>query len=185
MEQTTIEYQLSRDQWKLYFSRFANKNKYMAYVIVILAAFVVVYSLCLNQMNAGVGDELMYLLFAAFAAAFVYFFIKFLRGSMPGPQADRYQKQLRQQYGTADLHYTIRFEARRLVYGVKEDRQRLQIPYDSIRRVCAGHGLLCVQAEPDGKPVSIVLPEDAVSGGAAARTGLLTAKNPDCKVRHL
>ena len=74
MEQKTIEYQLSHDQWKLYFSRFADKNKYMIYVIVILVAFVVVYSLCLNQMNAGIGDELMYLLFAAFAAAFVYFF---------------------------------------------------------------------------------------------------------------
>lgn len=185
MEQKTIEYQLSHDQWKLYFSRFADKNKYMIYVIIILVAFVVVYSLCLNQMNAGIGDELMYLLFAAFAAAFVYFFIKFLRGSMPGPQATRYEKQLQQQFGTAALHYTITFESRRLVYCAKESRQKLFIPYASIRRVSAGRGLVCIQSEPDGKPVNVVLPEDAIKGGAAALTGFLQAKNPDCKVRHL
>ena len=185
MEQKTIEYQLSHDQWKLYFSRFADKNKYMIYVIVILVAFVVVYSLCLNQMNAGIGDEFMYLLFAAFAAAFVYFFIKFLRGSMPGPQAARYEKQLEQQFGTAALHYTITFESRRLVYCAQESRQKLFIPYASIRRVSAGRGLVCIQSEPDGKPVNVVLPEDAVKGGAAALTAFLQAKNPDCKVRHL
>ena len=145
----------------------------------------VVYSLCLNQMNAGIGDEFMYLLFAAFAAAFVYFFIKFLRGSMPGPQAARYEKQLEQQFGTAALHYSITFESRRLVYCAQESRQKLFIPYASIRRVSAGRGLVCIQSEPDGKPVNVVLPEDAVSGGAAALTGFLQAKNPDCKVRHL
>ena len=127
LQGTTVHYQIGHALWKTYFSRFANKNKYMIYVIVILAAFVVVYSLCLNQMNAGIGDELMYLLFAAFAAAFVYFFIKFLRGSMPGPQAARYEKQLQQQFGTAALHYTITFESRRLVYCAKESRQKLFI----------------------------------------------------------
>ena len=185
LQGTTVHYQIGHALWKTYFSRFANKNKYMIYVIVILAAFVVVYSLCLNQMNAGIGDELMYLLFAAFAAAFVYFFIKFLRGSMPGPQAARYEKQLQQQFGTAALHYTITFESRRLVYCAQESRQKLFIPYASIRRVSAGRGLVCIQSEPDGKPVNVVLPEDAVSGGAAALTGFLQAKNPDCKVRHL
>ena len=185
LQGTTVHYQIGHALWKTYFSRFANKNKYMIYVIVILAAFVVVYSLCLNQMNAGIGDEFMYLLFAAFAAAFVYFFIKFLRGSMPGPQAARYEKQLEQQFGTAALHYTITFESRRLVYCAQESRQKLFIPYASIRRVSAGRGLVCIQSEPDGKPVNVVLPEDAVSGGAAALAGFLQAKNPDCKVRHL
>ena len=185
LQGTTVHYQIGHALWKTYFSRFANKNKYMIYVIVILAAFVVVYSLCLNQMNAGIGDEFMYLLFAAFAAAFVYFFIKFLRGSMPGPQAARYEKQLEQQLGTAALHYSITFESRRLVYCAQESRQKLFIPYASIRRVSAGRGLVCIQSEPDGKPVNVVLPEDVVSGGAAALTGFLQAKNPDCKVRHL
>lgn len=185
LQGTTVHYQIGHALWKTYFSRFANKNKYMIYVIVILAAFVVVYSLCLNQMNAGIGDEFMYLLFAAFAAAFVYFFIKFLRGSMPGPQAARYEKQLEQQFGTAALHYSITFESRRLVYCAQESRQKLFIPYASIRRVSAGRGLVCIQSEPDGKPVNVVLPEDVVSGGAAALTGFLQAKNPDCKVRHL
>ena len=185
LQGTTVHYQIEHALWKTYFSRFANKNKYMIYVIVILAAFVVVYSLCLNQMNAGIGDEFMYLLFAAFAAAFVYFFIKFLRGSMPGPQAARYEKQLEQQFGTAALHYSITFESRRLVYCAQESRQKLFIPYASIRRVSAGRGLVCIQSEPDGKPVNVVLPEDVVSGGAAALTGFLQAKNPDCKVRHL
>ena len=185
LQGTTVHYQIGHALWKTYFSRFANKNKYMIYVIVILAAFVVVYSLCLNQMNAGIGDEFMYLLFAAFAAAFVYFFIKFLRGSMPGPQAARYEKQLEQQFGTAALHYSITFESRRLVYCAQESRQKLFIPYASIRRVSAGRGLVCIQSEPDGKPVNVVLPEDVVSGGAAALNGFLQAKNPDCKVRHL
>ena len=97
MQGKTIQYQISHENWKTYFSRFANKNRYMAYILLILAAFVIVYSLCLNQINAGVGNDFMFLLFVAFAAAFMFFFIKFLRGSMPGPQTARYEKQLIQQ----------------------------------------------------------------------------------------
>lgn len=185
LQGTTVHYQIGHALWKTYFSRFANKNKYMIYVIVILAAFVVVYSLCLNQMNAGIGDEFMYLLFAAFAAAFVYFFIKFLRGSMPGPQAARYEKQLEQQFGTAALHYTITFESRRLVYCAQESRQKLFIPYASIRRVSAGRGLVCIQSEPDGKPTNVVCPTDAIEGGAQSLIDFLKSKNPNCKVKHL
>ena len=185
MQGKTIQYQISHDNWKLYFSRFANKNKYISYIMLILAAFVIVYSLCLNQINAGGGDEFMFLLFAAFAAAFMFFFIKFLRGSMPDPQAKRYEQQLIQQHGTKDLHYILTFENKRLSYGCKEGKGMMTIPYASIRTVAEGKGLVCLLFELDGRPSSIVIPADALEGGVQPLIDFLTGKNPKCKVRHL
>lgn len=185
MQGKTIQYQISHDNWKLYFSRFANKNKYMSYILLILAAFVIVYSLCLNQINAGVGDDFMFLLFVAFAAAFMFFFIKFLRGSMPGPQTARYEKQLLQQYGTKDLNYVVTFENKRLTHSCREAKGSLTVPYGSIQSVTEGRGLICILAEPDGKPASIVIPMEALEGGVQPLIDFLTGKNPKCKVRHL
>lgn len=185
MQGKTIHYQISHDNWKTYFSRFANKNRYMTYILLILAAFVIVYSLCLDRINKGGGDEFMYLLFVAFAAAFAFFFIKFLRGSMPGPQTARYEKQLIQQYGTTELHYALSFENKRLVYSAQEDKSRLTIPYASIRLIMEGRGLVCIQSEPDGKPTNIVCPTDALEGGVQPLIDFLKSKNPNCKVKHL
>ena len=185
MQGKTLAYQISHEQWKTYFSRFANKNKYMSYILLILAAFVIVYSLCLDRINKGGGDEFMYLLFVAFAAAFAFFFIKFLRGSMPGPQAERYEKQMQAQYGTKDLHYTLRFEGKRFVYGAKESREQVTVPYASIRLIMEGRGLVCIQSEPDGKPTNIVCPADALEDGVQPLIDFLKGKNPNCKVKHL
>lgn len=185
MQGKTIQYQISHENWKTYFSRFANKNRYMAYILLILAAFVIVYSLCLNQINAGVGDDFMFLLFVAFAAAFMFFFIKFLRGSMPGPQTARYEKQLIQQYGTSELHYSISFENKRFVYCAQEGKSRITVPYASIRLIQEGRGLVCIQSEPDGKPTNVVCPTDAIEGGAQPLIDFLKRKNPNCKVKHL
>lgn len=185
MQGKTIQYQISHENWKTYFSRFANKNKYMAYILLILAAFVIVYSLCLDRINKGGGDEFMYLLFVAFAATFAFFFIKFLRGSMPGPQAERYEQRLIQQYGTKDLHYALRFEGKRFVYEAKESKEQVIVPYASIRLIQEGRGLVCIQSEPDGKPTNVVCPTDAIEGGAQPLIDFLKSKNPNCKVKHL
>ena len=185
MQGKTIQYQISHENWKTYFSRFANKNRYMAYILLILAAFVIVYSLCLDRINKGGGDEFMYLLFVAFAAAFAFFFIKFLRGSMPGPQAERYEQQLIQQHGTKDLHYILTFENKRLSYGCKEGKGMMTIPYASIRTVAEGKGLVCLLFELDGRPSSIVIPADALEDGVQPLIDFLKSKNPNCKVKHL
>lgn len=185
MQGKTLAYQISREQWKTYFSRFASKKRYMAYILLILAAFVIVYLLCLDRISAGGGNELMYLLSVAYAAVFAFFFIKFLREFMPGPQAARYEKQLMQQYGTAALHYTICFEDKRLIYSAQESREQIVIPYASLRLIMEGRGLVCIRSEPDGRPTNVVCPTDAIEGGAQGLIDFLLSKNPNCKVKHL
>lgn len=185
MQGKTIHYQIGHELWKVYFSRFTSKNKYMMYILLALLAFAVIYSICLDRISAGNVDQFMIFLFLIFAACFAAFFVKMLRGSMPGPQTERYEKQLKQQYGTKDLHYELKLGEDGLSYGCRERKQRLKVPYRSVNLLVANKQLLCIHAGQKGNGIRIVCPAGALEGGVQPLIDFLTEKNPDCKVKHI
>ena len=139
----------------------------------------------LLQLRAKGGGTVSFLAVAVFTVACVLLFIKLLRGAEAGPQAERYQKKLEQEYGAADPHYYITLEEERLIYGAKEAKWKMAAPYGSILGLIRNDTLLCIQVSTAKKPVNVVCPVEAIEGGAQALIDFIKEKNPDCKITQL
>lgn len=185
MQGKTVHFQISHALWLTYFARFVQKRKYYFYIVLLLVAFGGLYSVALPKLNLGEADDFMLLAFIAYSALAVFLLVKFVRMSMPGPQTVQYETKLQAEFGTKTPHYTLFFDENKLIYSVKEAKDQLIVPYDSVTRITEGRGLVCVQAVQDGKPFNIMCPADALPGGAPALVSFLQGKNPNSKVRHL
>ena len=179
MEGKTVKYRIDRDQWKLFFTRLAPKARYLWYLFALTAVFYALYTLISMALAGTAAAGTAYLLFIVYILLFVYI----ARGALPRVRLERYERQLKDQYGTTDLHYEITFGADRLQYGCRErNRQKMDIPYESVQRLTTDGRLVVFHLGRRGVGMSIVCPANAFQGGTQGIIDLICSKNPTCKV---
>nr|WP_297175302.1 hypothetical protein [uncultured Agathobaculum sp.] len=180
MQDKTVKFRMDHNQWKLYFSRFASKRKYFIYLFALTAVFCAAYLWVSASFSSSSVAGIQYLLFVLFVAGVIYF----IRSSLPGVQLARHEKQMREQYGTTDLHYEMHFYDKKFTYGCRErGNRKMEVPYQSVQQIRTDGKIVCIHIGRPGAGISIVCPADAFADGETGLITLLTSKNPSCQVK--
>ena len=181
MEGKTVKYRIDRKQWRRFFTRFAPKARYLWCLFALTAVFYALYTLLSMALSGTSAAGAVYLLFVVYILLFIYI----ARGALPRVRLERYEKQMKDQFGTTDLHYELTFGAERFEYGCRErKKQKMEVPYQSVQRVTTDGSLVVLHLGRGGAGVSIVCPGEAFAGGAQGLIDLIREKNPACTIRQ-